>query len=96
MNQRRRLFLFVVSLGSLERIDFLLTLRLCFVMSRKITSAGFPFNGGIRIAGAEFSGGKFHRALASFALLHDLMASTAVVATSRFRHEGAFRSGLHC
>src|SRR5208337_2506163 len=89
-NQRRRLFLFVISLGSLERIYFLLTLLFHLVMGRKITGAGSPFDGRIRIAGAELSSGKIHRALTSLALLHDRMAGTAVVAASRFRHEGTF------
>jgi len=95
-NQQRTLFLFVESFGSLERIDFLPILQFNLVMSCKIAGTGSPFNRRIRIAAAELPGGKFHSALTSFALLHDLMAGTAVVATSRFRHEGAFGSRLHC
>jgi len=95
-NQQRTLFLFVESFGSLERIDFLPILQFDLVMSCKITGAGSPFNGRIRIAAAKLPGGKFHSALTSFALLHDLLAGTTVVTTSRFCHEGAFGSRLHC
>ena len=95
-NQQRTLFLFVESFGSLERIDFLPILQLHLGMSCKITGAGSPFNGRIRITAAELSAGKFHSAITSVALLHDLMAGTSVVAASHFRHEGAFGSRLHC
>ena len=95
-NQQKALLLLVVSFGSLQRIDFLPILLFYLVMSCKITGAGFPLNGRIRITAAELPAGKFHSALTSLALIHDLMAGTAVVATSRFRHEGAFGSHLHC
>ncbi len=94
-NQRRKLLLFIVSLGSLKRIDLLLTLLFCFIMSGKIAGAGFPFDGRIRIAAAEFSGSVLHCARASFALFDDWMAGAAIIAASRFGHEGAFRSRLH-
>jgi hypothetical protein len=64
-------------------------------MSGKITGAGFPLDGRIWITAAEFSGVKFHRPLASFALLHDGVAGAAVVAASGFGHEGALDSRLH-
>jgi hypothetical protein len=94
-NQRKDLSLLIISFGSLQRIDFLLILRFRLCMSCKIAGAGSPFGGRIRIAGAKPSGGKFHSALASFALFHDWMARPAIEATSRFRHEGAFGSRLH-
>jgi hypothetical protein len=88
------LFLFVVSLGSLERIDLLLILLLNFGMSRKITGAGLPLHGRIGIAAAKLSGGIFHSTLAAFALLNDCHAGTTVVPATRFGHEGAFCSRL--
>jgi hypothetical protein len=90
------LFLLVVSFGSLERIDLLLTLLFHLRMSGKITGAGFPFYGRIRIAAAEPSCDELNRALTSFALLDYRMAVAAVVPTTRFGHEGAFDSRLHC
>ncbi len=91
----RNLLLFIISLGSLKRIDLLLTCLFRLVMSGKIAGAGFPFNGRIWIAAAEFPGSELHCALASFALFNDWMTGTAVVATSRFGHEGAFSPRLH-
>ncbi len=95
-NQQDLLFLFVVSLGSLEGINLLLILRFDFGVSRKIAAAGFPFDGRIRIAAAELSSGIFNRTLAAFALLNDCLAGTSVVPATRFGHEGAFRTRLRC
>ncbi len=90
----RNLFLFVVSLGSLERIDLLLILRLNFGMSCKIAGAGFPFHGRIRIAAAKFSTGEFNSTLAALALLNDCKAGTTIIPAARFGHEGAFGTRL--
>jgi hypothetical protein len=74
----------IVSFGSFDRIDLRLDFLFELSMRGEIAGAGFPFNGRIRIAVAEPSGGEFYAALAAFALLYDRVASTTIVPTTRF------------
>ncbi len=66
-----KLFLFVVPLGCLERIDLLLILLLDFGVSCKIAGAGFPLHGRIGVTGAKLSRGEFDSTLAAFTLLNN-------------------------
>jgi hypothetical protein len=74
------IFLFVSALGSLDRIDLFLGCRRCSCgqMRRKIAPAGFPFDCRIRTRHTIPGGIELDIAVATIALLHDLMANPAI------------------
>ena len=78
---RPRAALSASSFGSLERIDLGLGISGCCVadMRGQITIAVFPLYGRFRTGCAVPAGRQFGTAVATLALLYDLMANPAVV-----------------
>ena len=54
-----------------------------------------PFNGGVREAYAEFTGGEFLDFLATVTLLNNLMTATSIELAPGFAHKKAIRTFLY-
>jgi len=85
--------LLVTSLGCFERINlrFWCWSSPCDMWS-KVAISGFPFQWRIGACRAVPCGMVFRATIAAFALLHDLMANSAIVRTTLCRHKRALKT----